>query len=294
MRKIPDGSVDLVITSPPYNLRNNVGGALVSDCKSGLGDKNKLRHGYTGKPYNRKINDYSGSLKRKNPRKTSVFLEDGYGKNKNYRSNRWPTSPLIRRNKDQPDGYEDSHTDDMPHAEYVEWQRAVLTECMRLIKPTGAIFYNHKERPQGKLLQTRADILEGYPLRQRIIWDRQGGLNFTRAHFLPVHEDIYLIAKSEFKLLPKMNALSTIWRVLPEKDNDHPAPFPVEIPLRCIRSCLEPGEAVVLDPFVGSGSTAIAAERHGVKWIGIEKSSAYCEMAERRIGDETRQRNLKL
>ena len=53
----------------------------------------------------------------------------------------------------------------MPHAEYVEWQRACLGEMLRLIPSTGAIFYNHKWRPQKGLLQDRADIMAGFPVR---------------------------------------------------------------------------------------------------------------------------------
>ena len=60
----------------------------------------------------------------------------------------------------------------------------------------------------------------------------------------------------------------------------HPAPFPVELAERCIRSV---GEGIVLDPFIGSGTTAIAAEMASVPWLGIEKSPHYVRMATDRI-----------
>ena len=65
---------------------------------------------------------------------------------------------------------------------------------MRVLKPTGAIFYNHKWRIQKGLLQDRADIVNDFPVRQIIIWQRAGGINFNPGYFLPTYEVIYLIA----------------------------------------------------------------------------------------------------
>ena len=116
MRQIPDNSVDLVVTSPPYNLKNSTGNGM----KDGRGGK-------------------------------------------------WSSAALLN-------GYS-HHNDAMPHEQYVGWQRACLTEMLRVIKDTGAIFYNHKWRVQGGLLQDRQDIVVGFPLRQIIIWRQIG-----RAH----------------------------------------------------------------------------------------------------------------
>jgi modification methylase len=64
--------------------------------------------------------------------------------------------------------------------------------------------------------------------------------------------------------------------------NDHPAPFPVKFAERCIGST---DAKIVLDPFMGSGTTAVAAKNLGRKYIGIELSKAYCEMAEKRLAE---------
>ena len=136
--------------------------------------------------------------------------------------------------------------------------------------------------------------MKGFPLRQKIIWKRQGGLNFTNTHYLPDYEIIYMIAKPDFKLLPKGNRHGCVWAIAQETRNPHPAPFPVDIPLRIINSCLMPGDAVVLDPFMGSGSTAIAAIRGGVQYIGFEKNKKYCDMSKQRIKMETAQERLAL
>ena len=151
---------------------------------------------------------------------------------------------------------------------------------MRVLKHDGAIFYNHKWRVQNGLIQDRAEILEGFPVRQIIIWKRKGGINFNPGYFLPTYEVIYLIAKPDFKLTPKANAQGDVWEIPQARDNEHPAPFPIELAQRCIAATQG---GVVLDPFMGSGTTAIAAEILNREWIGAEISPNYCKIAEQRI-----------
>ncbi len=216
---MPVGSVDLIVTSPPYNIKNSTG--------------NGLRNGSGGK---------------------------------------WPRAALIK-------GYA-SHGDAMPHEEYVEWQRKCLRSMMRVLREDGAIFYNHKWRIQAGLLQDRADILEGFPVRQIIIWQRNGGINFNPGYFLPTYEVLYLIAKPDFRLAPKANAVGDVWRIPQEAKNPHPAPFPVELAQRCIEATTG---HIVLDPFVGSGTTAMAATTARRDWIGIDISEDYCKVARERV-----------
>src|SRR5579859_1172867 len=95
MATLSSASVDLIFTSPPYNLGTTSGG--------GFNTKGKWR---------------------------SPALQDGY----------------------------QSHSDDLPHADYVTWQKNVLRECWRLLTPTGAIFYNHKPRVQNGILVTPLEL----------------------------------------------------------------------------------------------------------------------------------------
>ena len=219
MREMADHSVRIIVTSPPYNIKNSSG--------------NGLKNGNGGK---------------------------------------WPKAALQN-------GYS-NHDDCMPHDQYVQWQRNCLQEMVRILSNDGAIFYNHKWRVQRGLLQDRSDIVEGFPVRQILIWERAGGINFNPGYFLPNYEVVYLIAKPDFKLAPKANALGCVWRIKQESNNPHPAPFPMELATRCIEAV---GDGLVLDPFMGSGTTAIAAENAGLNWIGIEKSPAYTAMANDRI-----------
>lgn len=219
MKKMPDNCVDLVVTSPPYNLKNSTGNGM----KDGRGGK-------------------------------------------------WSGAALVN-------GYSHHH-DNMPHEEYADWQRKCLTEMYRVTKDDGAIFYNHKWRVQNGLLQDRQDIVGEFPVRQIIIWKRKGGINFNAGYFLPTYEVIYLIPKPKFKLAPKSNAFGDVWEFAQEMKNSHPAPFPVELIDRIISST---NAKIVLDPFMGSGTTAIVSMGLKRHFIGIELSPDYCEMSEKRI-----------
>jgi modification methylase len=161
---------------------------------------------------------------------------------------------------------------------------------LRLIPVDGAIFYNHKWRVQDGLLQDRQDIVVGLPIRQIIIWKRKGGINFNAGYFLPTYEVIYVIAKPDFKLVPKANAFGDVWDFKQEMKNTHPAPFPVALIDRIISSTYA---KTVLDPFMGSGTTAIAAIMNEKKYLGIELSPEYTLMAEKRISDFQSQGRIK-
>lgn len=82
-----------------------------------------------------------------------------------------------------------------------------------------------------------------------------------------------------------MPLTSNVWKmnpVLNHSRTNHPAPFPIELPRRCIRLSSWPGELVV-DPFAGSGSTLLAARALGRRAVGIELSERYCEIAASRL-----------
>ena len=209
MLDLPDESVDLVFTSPPYNLLNSTGNG--SRC--------------------------------------------------------W-------------DGY-DGHSDDMPHHAYVEWQRLCIAQMLRVLKPDGAVFYNHMHRIQAGQLIGHHDILHDFPLRQVIIWHRSGGTNFNPHYFLPDYEVVYLIAKPKFRLHDG-HTDGSVWRIHQEQHSWIPEipTFPVDLPRRAIRAT---SAKVILDPFMGSGTTAVAAILEGRTFIGIEQSERYCEIARGRL-----------
>lgn len=220
MKEMPSESLDLIVTSPPYNL---------------------------------------------NIRKTFGNTEKWKGK--------WNSSKL------QTKGY-DQHSDYMSENKYSAWQKDTLKECFRLIKKTGAIMYNHKWRVQNGLYQQRLDLIEGLPLRQIIIWKKAGGINFNEGYFLPTYEVIYLIAKPDFKLAPKVNRYGDVWDITQERGSWHPAPFPLEVARRCVESTKG---KLVFDPFMGSGTVPLACKMLSKDYIGIDISQDYCDKAEARL-----------
>ena len=152
----------------------------------------------------------------------------------------------------------------------------------RLIPDDGAIFFNHKPRIQNGNLWTPLELNPGLPLRQIAIWDRGTGMNFNRTFFTPSHEWVMLFAKHKFRVLK--GKPRDVWRINPARDNDHPAPFPVELPLTAIRHT---DAQIILDPFAGSGTTGIAAKMLGRTFIGIERNGEYIARAEARIAGMT-------
>lgn len=193
----------------------------------------------------------------------------------------WPT---VTVSTSMLNGYE-SYPDDLPHAEYVQWQQTVLQMCWDTLTDAGAIFYNHKPRHKNKELLLPLELNPGLPLRQIITWDRGLGMNWSTTHFLPVSEWVVLLAKPAFRLSDKTAShASDVWRFPPESGNlGHPCPFPLALPKRCIVST---NATTILDPFMGSGTTLRAAKDLGRKAIGIEIDERYCELAVTRMAQE--------
>lgn len=230
MDQLPYKSIDLIFTSPPYNLKNSTGNGM-KDTRGGKWENAALQKGYT------------------------------------------------------------DHADAMDKTKYLNWQRNCLVRMWNLLTDDGAIFYNHKPRVQdGKMFDPYAEILFGLPVRQAIIWRRPGGINFNAGYFLPTYEVIYMIAKSKFVLKRGSNAFTDVWEFSPDRGNPHPAPFPVALAERVIGST---NAKVVLDPFIGSGTTAVAAINLNRDFIGIDNSEDYVAMAWNRIQNNQIEKDKK-
>ncbi len=173
-------------------------------------------------------------------------------------------------------GYNDQRRD------YDDWQRHVLSACWDTLSDSGAIFYNHKPIIRDRLVSLPTRFNPDLPLRQIIIWYRELGVNWSPTHFLPVHEWILVMAKTNWRLRTKsVSHLSDVWRIRPDmNDNEHPAPFPLALPTTAIGSTTA---TTIVDPFMGSGTTLRAAKDLGRKAIGIETEERYCEMAVQRL-----------
>lgn len=216
----------------------------------------------------------------------------------------------IMVSKKQPLIY-DNYKDDVDENEYQAEQVRILDEIYRTVKPGGSFFYNHKLRfnktdsidPAIWLVKSK------WQIRERITWDRNQAGYFGGARFWHTHEDIWWLYKplengEKAKHLGTKHAiLGTVWKLSPdnyikreiveklkfaglnpEDYANHPAMFPLEIPLRIIYSiCGDDKDMLVFDPYSGSGTTALAAKLLGENFTGLDISPTYNTMAKARI-----------
>jgi len=179
------------------------------------------------------------------------------------------------------DGYA-SHSDDMPHDEYVAWQHEVFRLLWAALTDDGAIYYNHKPRVGGERARLPFDLVPAeMPLRQVITWDRGSGFNRAFTYYCPSYEWILLVAKPAFRI--NTRSVFDLWRVPLDPPAEHPAPFPLSLATRAISTT---DATLILDPFMGSGTTLRAAKDLGRKAIGIELEERYCEIAAKRMAQE--------
>lgn len=159
---------------------------------------------------------------------------------------------------------------------FTSWYRLVG----QLLRHSGAMwsFLNWRTLPVVMRAATDAQL----PITSMMVWDKEwigpGGSQGLR----PAYEMCGLFAKPGFAIPDR--GVSDVWRhkVGSHKPNGHPAEKPVDLMRRIIRTSGNAG--VVLDPFMGSGSTIVAAQAEGVRSIGIESEERWCELAAKRLG----------
>jgi modification methylase len=179
----------------------------------------------------------------------------------------------------------DSITDALTPIEYIKQQTEVLNELVRVIKPTGSIFYNHIDIFH-KHNTIHPSYVYNFNVKQVIVWDRGNTPKLDKSYFLPTTEWLFWI-KKDWNSIPyfdksKCEHKKNIWRINKEKGNPHPAAFPIELVDNIVKSCSEEG-SVVLDCYMGSGTTAVSCKKLNRNFIGIEISKDYIEMTNKRL-----------
>lgn len=203
------------------------------------------------------------------------------------------------------------YDEDLTLDDYLEMLAAVFRETYRVLVPGGRACVNVANlgrRPYIPLNAHVADVLmrEGYLMRGEIIWDKGGSAGVSTAWgswkspsnptLRDVHEYILVFSKGKYQRDGRgrqgtisreqfLEFTKSIWSFPSESASrvGHPAPFPVELPYRLIELYTFRDD-VVLDPFMGSGSTAIAALKAGRRYVGYEVDAGYARAAEERIG----------
>lgn len=152
-----------------------------------------------------------------------------------------------------------------------------------LLRHSGAMwsFCNWRTLP----VVMRAAVDAQMPIVSTLVWDKQwigpGGSQGLR----PAYEMACLFAKPAFAIPDR--GVPDVWRhkVGSHKPNGHPAEKPVDLMRRIIRTSGTP--PLILDPFLGSGTTAVAAKAEGLRVIGVESEERYCELAARRLTQDS-------
>lgn len=188
--------------------------------------------------------------------------------------------------------------DDLDIVEYENWMIDFINLCMVKLKDNGSLFFNHKPirhdnqvyHPLKFILRTDAKIY------QEIIWNRKNSPNVRDDMLLPRTERVYWLCKN--KPITNKQMLndcfrSEVWEMSPRVDKEHPATFPLQLPLNCILLSTNKGD-IVLDPFMGSGTTGIACVKTNRNFIGIELNGKYFGVVKNRIEKEQKQCNQKL
>jgi len=203
-----------------------------------------------------------------------------------------------------------SHDDAGDYGAYLEFTGQWLTKCYRLAKRDGRLCLNIPlDKNKGGQQSVCADMTGiakrvGWRYHSTIIWNEQnisrrtawGSWKSASAPFVIAPVEVIVVlykeswkktsgsGKSDITRDEFMAWTNGVWTFNGEskKRIGHPAPFPVELPRRCIKLFSFVGDTV-LDPFLGSGTTLVACRETNRAGIGLEIDRRYCRLAEKRL-----------
>jgi len=204
----------------------------------------------------------------------------------------------------------DGYRDDLPDHQYVAWSRAWMAACCRVLKRDGSFYIAIGDEFAADIRIIGREL--GLHLRNWIVWHYSFGQS-QRKKFCRSHTHIFYFVKDpqrftfndrllrfpsarhteyqDLRASPLGRLPDDTWDEFPrvcgtfaERAGFHGCQMPEALLMRIILASSRPGE-IVLDPFVGSGTTAVAAKRLGRRYIGIDISPAYVRHARQRLAE---------
>jgi DNA modification methylase len=210
--------------------------------------------------------------------------------------------------------------------DYLKWSEDWVREALRIVRPDGLCFvFGQPGKREHTFIHLMSRLCRIGQYHDLIIWDRVVGYNERRDSFTPQYEMLLVLRPGAGPTKFNKDAVripydaATIKAYLSDKrykDREareahlqagkfatnllrvpslkgttkekvgHPSQKPLALIHKLIQCCTDPGDLVV-DPFFGSGTTGVAADGLGRRWIGIEKDPAYVKMAQTRLGAST-------
>tara|TARA_R100000656_G_C3911939_1_gene121052 strand:- start:14 stop:709 length:696 start_codon:yes stop_codon:yes gene_type:complete len=179
---------------------------------------------------------------------------------------------------------------------YSEFLDKIFNEYKRILKPNGQLFFNIKSKTLKKTLRTPhwIEFTNGFQsliFKSYIIWKYAGSFDSTKSRFHLDYEIIYHLSKGNDIYLNQdskhHDPLSSVWYVphnIKKEDRVHPTQMPLPLADRILDLTARPGDTV-LDNFMGSGTTGIAAKKKNLEFIGIELHKDYFDLAKNRINE---------
>lgn len=224
MRSIPDNSVDLILTSPPYNMNLRI------------------------------------------------------------RNGKYCSRQIVKEISTKYARFDDN----LPMDEYFEFNKKVLNECLRV---SDLVFFNVQILTGNKpaLFKLMGEFHDN--IKELIVWDKLNAQPAIGKNVMNSQFEILLVlqnSKPESRAFEQAQfdrgTLSNLWSIKRGKkiDKSHGAVFPLELAEKVIANFSKPGH-VVLDPFMGVGTSGVAAKILGRKFIGIELDPDYFAIAKNRI-----------
>lgn len=187
------------------------------------------------------------------------------------------------RGKENPfDVFENDNLSDEEHS---KWFNEIAKEMFRILKDNTAIYVWIDFRNYARFF----NILSQYfTIKNCIVWDKK---SFGMGQCYRFQHEFCIYAHKGKPFLKVKGSYSDIWQVKRETSYEHPTQKPVDLIYRCLNHSANTGD-LIIDPFMGSGSTLVAAEMLGLRSIGIELDNKYYEIAKGRLNAKLRQTTL--